>query len=167
MWLPFVFQDIRPGRRSGILPPRFGFAEIVRQNPTYRRHIENVGYYWALSDYMDAATWFDWRSGMGADSLDPGWMNFHGEIKYSWMSRFLSGRLASKYTRRNDGDGNFGVSWGHQQRLGRNRTFSADVNYVTDTRIQRQSGRTRTTRTRQWPPSARARTSPTRWDHCR
>ena len=138
LWLPFVFQDIRPGRRSGILPPRFGFAEIVRQNPNYRRHVENIGYYWAINNYMDAATWFDWRSGMGTDSLDPGWMNFNGELKYSWMSRFLSGRLASKYTRQADGDGNFGVSWGHNQRFGRNRTFNADVNYVTDTRIQRQ-----------------------------
>jgi lipopolysaccharide transport LptD-like protein len=138
MWLPFVFQDIRPGRRSGILPPRFGFAELVRQNPNYRRHVENVGYYWAMNDYMDAATWFDWRSGTGADSLDPGWMTLNGEMKYSWMSRFLNGRLASKYTRQNDGDGNFGVSWGHQQRFGRSRMFTADVNYVTDTRIQRQ-----------------------------
>jgi hypothetical protein len=52
-WLPFVFQDVRSGRRSGILTPRFGFAELVRNSPTYRRNLEDLGYYFALSDYLD------------------------------------------------------------------------------------------------------------------
>ncbi len=39
MWLPFIFQDIRTGRRSGILTPRAGFSEVVRNSPTYRRTI--------------------------------------------------------------------------------------------------------------------------------
>src|SRR5207244_1215088 len=30
MWLPFIFQDVRKGRRSGILVPRFGLSDIVR-----------------------------------------------------------------------------------------------------------------------------------------
>src|SRR5205823_1735878 len=30
MWLPFIFNDIRPGRRSGILVPRFGLNDLVR-----------------------------------------------------------------------------------------------------------------------------------------
>jgi hypothetical protein len=139
LWLPFVFQDIRPGRRSGVLPPRFGFSDIVRNNPTYRRHIENIGYYWSISDYMDAAGWMDWRSAAGGDSLDPGWFRFNGEFKYSWLSRFLSGRLAGSYDKQGDGSDNLAVSWGHQQRFGRERNFAADVNYVTSTRIQRQN----------------------------
>jgi lipopolysaccharide assembly outer membrane protein LptD (OstA) len=36
MWLPFIFQDIRTGRRSGILTPRAGFSEVVRNSPTRR-----------------------------------------------------------------------------------------------------------------------------------
>ena len=139
LWLPFVFQDIRPGRRSGVLPPRFGFSDIVRNNPTYRRHIENIGYYWSISDYMDAAGWLDWRSSAGGDSIDPGWYRFNTEFKYNWLSRFLSGRLAGAYERIGDGDDNLALSWGHQQRFGRERSFSSDVNYVTSTRIQRQN----------------------------
>ena len=54
LWLPFIFQDMRQGRRSGILTPRFSLTDIVRTTPTYRRQIENVGYYFALNDYMDA-----------------------------------------------------------------------------------------------------------------
>ena len=33
LWLPFIFQDIRSGRRSGIIPPRIGFSDIVRNSP--------------------------------------------------------------------------------------------------------------------------------------
>jgi hypothetical protein len=139
MWLPFVFQDIRPGRRSGVLPPRIGASDIVRNNPGYRRHIENIGYYWVLNDYMDATGWVDWRSAAGADSLDPGWYKFNGEMKYSWLSRFLSGRFASSYQRQRDGFENLAVSWDHQQKLGPSRSFTMAANYVTSTRLQRQN----------------------------
>ena len=139
MWLPFVFQDIRAGRRSGILPPRFGASDIVRNNPGYRRNIENLGYYWAFSDYMDATTWFDWRSAAGGDSIDPGWYKLNGEFKYYWMSRFVQGRLATAYTRQRNGTTNTAISWGHSQQLGRDRRVQMDANYVTSTRLQRQN----------------------------
>ena len=62
LWLPFVFQDARTGRRSGILIPRFGLNDIVRQNPGYNRQITNVGYYWAPNDYFDVTAKLDWFS---------------------------------------------------------------------------------------------------------
>lgn len=139
MWLPFVFQDIRQGRRSGILPPRFGASDIVRNNPGYRRHVENVGYYWALSDYMDATTWVDWRSAAGADSLDPGWYRLNGEWKYFWQTRFLQGRLATSYTHQKNGSTNTAISWGHDQRFTPDRRVHLDGNYVTSTQLQRQN----------------------------
>ncbi|HEX4469655.1 MAG TPA: putative LPS assembly protein LptD, partial [Gemmatimonadaceae bacterium] len=54
MWLPFLFSDMRPGRHSGILTPRFGVSDIIRTNPSYRRNVENIGYFWSINDYMDA-----------------------------------------------------------------------------------------------------------------
>jgi hypothetical protein len=138
MWLPFVFQDIRSGRRSGVLPPRFGVSDIVRNSPDYRRHVENLGYYFALNDYMDATAWVDWRSGAGGDSLDPGWYKLNTEWQYRWLTRFLSGRLGSSFSKTGRGSENLAVSWAHQQRFGQ-RTFSADVNYVTSTQLQRQN----------------------------
>ena len=33
MWLPFVFQDMRPGRHSGILTPTFSFQNFIRNSP--------------------------------------------------------------------------------------------------------------------------------------
>ena len=32
MWLPFIFQDMRSGRRSGMLTPRFGISELFRKS---------------------------------------------------------------------------------------------------------------------------------------
>jgi hypothetical protein len=140
-WLPFIFQDMRSGRRSGVLTPRFGVSDIVRNSPTYRRNIENVGYYWAISDYMDAELSFDWRSGTGgrAEDADPGWMRFNGQWQYNWLSRFLSGSIASSYTTQNDGDKNLAVSWTHGQSFTRDRSVNANLNYVSSTRLQRQN----------------------------
>lgn len=139
MWLPFVFQDIRPGRRSGILPPGFGASDIVRNNPGYRRYVENIGFYWALSDYADMAMWADWRSSAGADSLDPGWYQVNGEWKYAWLSRFLSGRLATSYMKERTGDDKLSVSWNHQQRFSTDRSLSANINYTTSPTLQRRN----------------------------
>ena len=139
MWLPFVFQDIRPGRRSGILPPRFGASDIVRNNPNYRRHIENLGYYWAFSDYVDMTAWMNWRSSAGRDSLDRGWWEASAEWKYNWLSRFLSGRLATSYMAEGTGDSRYSVSWDHSQRLGRHRTFTTGINYTSSTQLQRRN----------------------------
>ena len=60
LWLPFIFQDMRHGRHSGLIPPQFGLNDIVRNSPTYHRHISNLGYYWAINDYADAQVTMDW-----------------------------------------------------------------------------------------------------------
>jgi hypothetical protein len=140
-WLPFIFQDLRTGRRSGVLTPRFGVNDVVRNSPTYRRNIENVGYYWAINDYMDAELSFDWRSGSGgsASDTDPGWLRFNGQWQYNWLSRFLGGSIASSYTTHNNGLTNLAISWGHRQSFSRDRNVNANVNYVTNTTLQRQN----------------------------
>jgi hypothetical protein len=142
MWLPFVFTDTKTGRRSGILTPRFGVGDIVRNSPTYRRNVENVGYYWALNDYMDAGLWLDWRSGAGGGNQqenDPGWIRYTGEWQYKWIDRFLAGRLATAYTRQRDGNTNLAVTWGHQQEFSRNSHVTTNLNYVSSTTLQRQN----------------------------
>src|SRR5690349_22652154 len=43
-------------------------------------HIENIGYYWAMSDYTDFGAWADWRSGAGGNNeFDPGWWKLRSE----------------------------------------------------------------------------------------
>lgn len=139
MWLPFLFSDMRPGRHSGILTPRFGVSDLIRTSPSYRRNVENVGYFLSINEYMDASAWFDWRSSAGATQGDPGWVKYSGEWRYNWLDRFLTGSLASSYTRQRDGQTNLALTWGHRQRFTRDRNFSTDVNYVTSTTLQRQN----------------------------
>ena len=139
MWLPFVFQDMRDGRRSGLLAPQLGFTDIVRNSPTYRRQVENVGYYFAINDYMDATAWLDWRSGARADSLDPGWMRWNGNWNYRWIDRFLNGRIGANHHRLQDGSRSTGLSWQHSQQFTMNRSLTANVNYSTNTSVRRQT----------------------------
>jgi hypothetical protein len=137
MWLPFIFQDIRSGRRSGVITPRFGVSELLRNSPTYRRHVENLGYYFAISDYMDAQVALDWRSGARSTVGDPGWVRINGEMQYRWLDRFMTGRVALFRHAQNDGSTNTGLSWGHSQDFSQSTHLRADINYVTNTFIQR------------------------------
>ena len=75
------------------------------------QHIENFGYYWAMNDYMDAATWIDWRSGSGgSNTSDPGWLKLNGRWDYNWLGRFLRGNLATNYWLMGDGTRNLGCA---------------------------------------------------------
>ena len=137
MWLPFIFQDMRSGRRSGVLTPRFGVSELFRNSPTYRRHVENIGYYFAFSDYMDAEFALDWRSGARSSIGDPGWVRLNGEIQYRWLDRFVSGRIGLFRHSLFDGTTNTGLSWQHSQSFSDATHLSANINYVTNTFVQR------------------------------
>ena len=139
MWLPFIFQDMRSGRRSGILTPRFGVSELFRNSPSYRRHAENLGYYFALSEYMDGQVSMDWRSGSRPTDGDPGWVRFNGEWRYRWLDRFLTGRLATTHHSQRDGTTNTAVSLFHSQDFSQSTHFAANLNYVTNTTIQRRT----------------------------
>lgn len=141
MWLPFLFQDVRGGRHSGILSPNFGVSDIVRNSRSYRRNVEGLGYYFALSDYVDAQASLDWRSsaGQGGDILgDAGYVRYNGEFRYRWLERYVTGNLAYAETRQG-GSSNQAVSWGHAQDFTRNSSLRVSANYVSNTTLQRQT----------------------------
>ena len=103
VWLPFIFQDMREGRRSGLLSPRFGVAELIRNSPSYRRSVENLGWYFAGTDYIDASVWLDWRSSARQTEFDPGLVRYNGELQYKWTNRFLAGEVGAGYETYGDG----------------------------------------------------------------
>ena len=127
-WLPFIFQDLRSGRRSGILPPRIGVSDIVRNNPNYSRRLENLGYYWVLGDYADASAWTDWQSGARTGN---GFSKYNAELNYRWLDRFVSGGLAVQRQ-----SGGFGTSnnyhWNHSQDFSQETHLTTDVNYASN-----------------------------------
>jgi hypothetical protein len=139
MWLPFMFQDIRTGRRSGIIAPNVGVSDFIRNSKSYRRNVEGLGYYFAISDYLDSQVSLDWRSSAGEAQLgDIGYVRYNGEFRYHWLDRFVSGNLALSHTT-TSGQTNTAISWGHQQSFTRNSSLTTNFNYVTSTQLQTQT----------------------------
>ena len=139
LWLPFIFQDARSGRRSGILTPRFGLTELVRNSPLYRRTVENVGYYFALSDYVDLSLGVDWRSSANATDIDPGWTRWNTEMRYRWLDRFASGRIGASVHSLSNGTSNTQLAWSHQQDFSIRSRLTSNLNFATSTAVQRQT----------------------------
>ena len=54
--LPFYIFPLQKGRRSGVMMPDLELG-ISR---SAGRFVRNFGYYWAISDYMDARSWIDY-----------------------------------------------------------------------------------------------------------
>jgi len=91
-WLPFVAQDLTSGRRSGLLAPEFSINDIVRNQsappgaPGTGRRISNLGFYWAMNEYMDAQISGAWRSG--------DYTGLRGAMQYRWNEQFLQGNFS-------------------------------------------------------------------------
>ena len=126
MWLPFLWDDIRPGRRSGLLRPLFGLNDIVRTSRSYERHFSNLGYYFAFNNYTDleiAGAWYDER-----------YVAISAKGRYSWLARFMDGQLFYRYGDEfGSGEVAHEIRWAHQQRFDSRTSLSADINYATNT----------------------------------
>jgi len=142
LWLPFIFQDMRSGRRSGIIPPRFGITDIVRTSPDYVRSVENLGYYFNINDYMDALVSYDWRSGTSNQAGDFGYNKFNGEYRYRWLNRFVSGGIRASYWTYSDGSKTIGFNWAHSQQFSQTSSLNMNLNYSSNTRVYQQDALT-------------------------
>ena len=88
-WLPWMVQSMKQGRRSGLLMPQFSVNEIVRANSGYSRRLSNLGFYWAVNDYVSTRGTFEWWSG--------NWTAVEGALSYYWRRQFLRGSLNAKH----------------------------------------------------------------------
>ena len=128
MWLPFIFQDVRKGRRSGILVPRFGLNDIVRPVRSYQRHLLNVGYYWAINDYFDFLVKADWYAAR--------YLSLRAASSYKWLDRFIDGSISfERYGQLDSPGSSIRLGWQHQQRFSSRTHFGASVDYASSTRV--------------------------------
>jgi len=128
MWLPFIFQDVRKGRRSGILVPRFGLNDIVRPVRSYHRHVLNVGYYWAINDYLDFLVSADWYAAR--------YLSLRAKSSYKWLDRFIDGGISfERYGQLDVPGSSIRLGWQHQQRFSSRTHFSASVDYSSNTQV--------------------------------
>lgn len=138
-WIPFFFQDVRSGRRSGMLTPNFGVAELFRNSPSYRRSVSNIGYFFAINDFMNAETSIDWRSGARSTSTDPGYLRGNAELRYKWLDRFVNGELAYSFQNLRNGTTNSSWTLNHNQDFSKETRLTARLNWVQNTQVQRQT----------------------------
>jgi Tat protein translocase TatC len=122
LWLPFVFQDARPGRRSGILIPRFGLNDIVRQNPGYNRQVTNIGYYWAPNDYFDAVAKLDWFANR--------YVEYGISGQYRLLNRDMSGAMGYRRLVESGGRRSTNIRWDHRQNFDLSTSLNLSLNYT-------------------------------------
>lgn len=132
LWLPFLFQDMRQGRRTGLLTPRFGINDIVRPNEGYRRHITNVGFYFVLNDYLDFQASLDWFARTS--------VSLNGQLQYRWLNRFIDGGISVSRIFESSAEGSGGrtatqLSWNHQQSFNQRTRLSANVQFATSSSV--------------------------------
>ncbi|HEX6434649.1 MAG TPA: twin-arginine translocase subunit TatC, partial [Gemmatimonadales bacterium] len=127
MWLPFIFQDMRPGRHSGILIPQFGFNDLVRPSRSYNRQITNLGYYWAPNDYIDLTGRLDWYSNR--------YLQYGVGGQYSWINRFMDGSVAFSKQQQSEGGSSTTLRWDHRQTFDLSTSLNLDLNYASNTSV--------------------------------
>ena len=126
-WLPFIFQDTKSGRASGILIPRFGFNDIVRPARTYNRQLTNLGYYWAPNDYIDATVRLDWYANRNTQ--------YTGQFNYRWLDRFVQGGISVTDLIETTGNTTKTVSWQHRQDFNVTTSVNVNFNYASSTSV--------------------------------
>jgi len=119
--LPFGVFPSRGGRTSGIIPPAYG--EDSRRGHFF----SHLGYYWAINDYLDFQTTFDWYT-------RGGWLN-HSLLNYKLRDSFdgsINANIANTFegekndpTRTDQRD--YNISIGHHQTI--DPTTRLDVNF--------------------------------------
>jgi Tat protein translocase TatC len=129
LWLPFIFQDVRPGRRSGILVPQFGLNDLIRPTRTYNRQITNIGYYWAPNDYFDVTGRLDWFANR--------YVQYGVSGQYRWLNRFMGGTVGFNQQREVGGGSGLTFRWDHRQQFNLSTSLNFNINYASNTAVIR------------------------------
>jgi lipopolysaccharide export system protein LptA len=133
--LPFIVQDLGRGRRSGFLIPEFEINDLIRTDQRGRgtrgtgRQIGNIGYYWAINDYMGAQAALNWRS--------QSWVGLDVGYQFNWARRFLSGSASVQQFWRDEGENNINLFGNGSWRPNERTDISAALNYTKNTQFER------------------------------
>ncbi len=121
MALPFAMFPTEKGRRSGLVVPRYGTSA------TEGRFLRELGYYWAINDYLDARATVDYYDRSG-------WL-FKAGLNYAKRYGF-NGRITGSLTRKNFVSGTAERRWdlvvNHNQTLSKTSSFRANGRFVSD-----------------------------------
>ncbi len=127
LWLPFLFQDTKPGRRSGILPPQFGLNDIIRPTGRYNRQVTGAGYYWVPNEFIDLSARVNWYANR--------YFEWVVRTNYRWLDRFVQGDLEYSSRREPEGARGYRIGWNHTQNFSLTTSLNARVDYASNTSI--------------------------------
>jgi lipopolysaccharide assembly outer membrane protein LptD (OstA) len=129
--LPFAVFPIQSGRRSGIIPPVYG------EDGRYGTYFSRMGYFWAISDYMD------WN--LTGDYYTRGSYRFSSLFRYAKRYEF-TGNLEGSYAKfveneQTDPDRaeriDWRFIWNHNQNITPTMRFDARLEFLSNNQIQR------------------------------
>jgi hypothetical protein len=96
--LPFYVFPIKSGRHSGFQLPQVEFGSSSAGG----KFIRNLGYYWAINDYLDATAWGDYYQ-------ETRWIA-HGQVRYN-KRYYYQGQLSGSYQRTTGSSGFQQSAW--------------------------------------------------------
>jgi len=127
--IPFgLFVENKTGRRSGILIPQVFFASAIGSTTGRGIAFENLGYYWAINDNLDAQL-------TGSFYTKGGWLsNFKGRYAFG---RRLSGNLDLSYgiggfSATAPATENWRIGWQHSWEITPMTRVSGSINLSSD-----------------------------------
>lgn len=124
--LPFSYFPFTDKQKSGLLMPTYGYAS----NRGY--YLRNLGYYFAISDYIDLALQGDIYTNLSYAINAKS--NYVKRYKYrgNFLVRFEENHSGLKNTNTYTSQKDFKIQWSHTQdsKAHPYRTFSANVNLV-------------------------------------
>jgi lipopolysaccharide assembly outer membrane protein LptD (OstA) len=127
--IPFGFFPSKSGRRSGIVVPTYG------ESANRGFFLENGGYYWAASKYLDVYLLGDIYS-RGSWAIKPTInykyrYHYYGTFNFSYAVNLLGASDSPDFQKETD----FQIRWTHQQdgKARPHSSFSANVNIVSNT----------------------------------
>ncbi len=118
--LPFYIFPIKSGRHSGFQLPQVEFGSSSAGG----KFIRNLGYYWAINDYLDATGWGDYYQGNS-------WVG-HGQVRYHKLYEF-QGQLSGSYKKSLGSDvrrSSWDLQGNHFQSLGPGFTLRGQANLL-------------------------------------
>ncbi len=123
--IPYYVFSMKEGRHSGFLP--FQIGNFSRG----QRRIENVGYYWAASEYWDILASMDYYENYG--------FKYNGQFNYNVRYKF-SGSLSGSYSTDSQVDNNYNevrsnryvIRFNHNQEISPTFNFAADGTFISD-----------------------------------
>lgn len=119
-YLPWYVEPVTRGRSSGFLRPAIGLNTLIFGSGQ-ERNVQDIGYYYAINDYMDAKVSADWYT----ESR----FVLRGNFRYNVRHEFQGGANVEQVWNRLDDSTSRLIRLNHDQRFGLRARLNVDVNW--------------------------------------